>query len=85
MTSKLKVVVPGNTSASVSVPAGTVTCIPFFKLSSVYVSFTTLFILILPSANVVPSGIVSTIVANPSAKPVFLIVIVYVIVSPSTT
>ena len=85
VTSKLKVVVPGFTPESVSSPAGTVTLIPFLKFSSVYVSFVIPFILTLPSANVVPSGIVSIMVTGPSAKPVFLTVTVYVIVSPSTT
>ena len=64
--------------------AGTLTCIPCAKSSAVLVVVSS-FICILPSVNVVPVGMLSFIVANPSTFPSFSTVIVYVIVSPSDT
>ena len=69
----------------VSPLAGTITSIPACKLScvsSVLVSSPTL---ILSGTNVVPSGIWSDTFIVPSASPLLIAVIVYVIVSPSTT
>ena len=39
----------------------------------------------LPSTNVVPSGISSATFASPTTSPVFVTVIVYVIISPAST
>ena len=80
VTWKLTVDVP----APNSVLAGTFTPIPSLKFSSVF-SVSMLFTLMLPPTNVVPSGISSLISISLSKSPVLLAVIVYVIVSPSTT
>ena len=55
--------------------AGTLTCIPCAKFSAVLVVVSS-FICILPSVNVVPVGMLSFIVANPSTFPSFFTVIV---------
>ena len=65
--------------------AGTSTSIPFCKFKDVRSCLSSLLILILPCTKLVPSGIVSFIVAFPSRLPLFCTVIVYVITSPSTT
>ena len=74
VTSKLKVAVSR---------AGTFTVIPFDKLLCVY-HVVLLFVFILPTTKLVPSGIVSFITTSSLASPSFSTVIVYVIVSPST-
>ena len=65
--------------------AGTFTSIPLAKSSAVNSLFATPATTMLPSTNVVFSGIVSFTIAVPSAEPLFVTVIVYVIVSSSTT
>ena len=65
--------------------AGTLTFIPFAKLSAVSSGLSAPSTTILSSTNVVFVGIVSFTIAVPSAEPLFVTVIVYVIVSPSTT
>ena len=61
-------------------PAGTVTSIPFVVKSSKVFPKSASFILMLPSTNVVPSGMLSfttnVIGAVPSASPLFVAVIV---------
>ena len=68
-------------STVVSSPTGTFTFIPWLKFSCVNSAFDSPPTFILPSTNVVPSGIVSFTVVVPSALPSFLIVIVYFIES----
>ena len=63
--------------------AGTFTVIPFDRLLCVY-HVVLLFVFILPTTKLVPSGIVSFITTSLLASPSFSTVIVYVIVSPST-
>ena len=75
-------------SASPSTPfvaASTFTSIPFAKSSAVNSGFATPSTTILPSTNLVPSGIVSLIIAFPSAYPLLYAVIVYSISSLTTT
>ena len=69
----------------VSPLAGTVTSIPSCKLSCVNSVLASSPTVILSGTNVVPSGIWSDTFIVPSASPVFVAVIIYVIVSPSTT
>ena len=82
VTSKLNSAVP---AWSTLVLAGTSTGIPSLKSSASKSVLSCPFTLILPVTNVVPSGISSVIVTSFPRSPVLLTVIVYVIVSPSTT
>ena len=75
-------------SASPSAPFvadSTFTSIPFAKSSAVNSGFATSSTTILPATKLVPSGIVSFIIAFPSAYPLLYTVIVYSISSPTTT
>ena len=65
--------------------AGTVTSIPACKSSCVNSVLDSSPTVILSGTNVVPSGIWSDTFIVPSASPLLIAVIVYVIVSPSTT
>ena len=82
VTSKLSSTFPAVSSFSL---AGTSSLIPSAKFVSVNPSCTSLFIFMLPSTNVVPSGIVSFTNTSPAKSPVFSATILYVIVSFSTT
>ena len=91
VTSKLTLASPGAISiTSPSAPwatslAGTLTSIPFARSSAVLLVSSCPFTLMLPSTNVVPSGITSFTVTFPAKSPLFSNLIVYVIFSPSTT
>ena len=63
----------------------TFTRIPPAKLSLFKSVLFSLFILMLPSTKLVPSGILSFTITSPALSPVLFTVIVYVIFSPSTT
>ena len=83
----LAVTVTVNVTDAVPAPfavfAGTVKFIPASNWSFVTVSYPVA--VIVPSTKVVPSGILSPIFTVPSAYPLFVAVIVYVIVSPGST
>ena len=64
---------------------GTSTFIPLFKLFSSYSGFETPFSFMLPFTKLVPSGVWSTTETVFPKSPSFIISIVYVIFSPSTT
>ena len=75
-------------SASPSAPfvaASTFTSIPFTKSSAVSSLFAIPSTTMLPATKLVPSGIVSLIIAFPLAYPLLYAVIVYSISSPTTT
>ena len=76
VTLKLKLAVPPFFATSISIPVD--------KSAAVF-SVASPFILILPSTNVVPSGISSFTTAIPSNFPEFSIAIVYVSSSPTLT